>query len=481
MDKKKVVVLGAGISGLTFSIELLLKGYQVTLIEKNNEIGGLCSGYFVNGHYIDGCLHWLMGTKKDSKLYKIWQTNGGFAPDQEFISLPTLGSFEYQGTTVTFYRDLEKTRVELTKLSPEDKKNIDLFINSSKEMTYLMSRVQGYRQMLGNEYRRYVRNYSHIIKCMKLSREDYAKRFKHPAIQFAIKNCQTGYSNMFFYLDLYGIFSSGNADIPVGGALYLVERIKNKFLSLGGELLVNTEAKEVVVNNNKADSVITNKGEIKGDYIVSCLDAKYTLEKLLDNKYQVKQLTKVDKNIDKQPISSCYNVYIAVNGDTSNIDVPTGLNISSIKVGKSETDFLLVRPYHFDKCFIKDGKTVVSLFVDQNQDDYQYFASLSKEEYKKEVKRINNALIDAFKKRYPEFKDKVELLSYFSPIELKNRTNSSYGAIQAYSFTDKGPFYIYNGKIKSLDNFYLCSQWNRAIGGTPTAILSATSIAKKFK
>ena len=481
MKKKKIVVLGGGISGLTFSIEMLLKGYHVTLIEKNKEVGGLCSGYFVNGHYIDACLHWLMGTKKDSKLYQIWERNGGFAPDQEFISLPTLGSFEYQGTTVTFYRNLEKTREELTKLSPEDKTNIDLFIDSCKEMTYLMSIVQGYRQMLGKEYRNYVRNYNHIIKSMKLSREDYSLRFKHPAIRFAIKNAQTGYSNMFFYLDLYGIFSSGNADVPVGGAYYLVERIKNKFLELGGKLVLNTEVTKVITEGFKAKKVITNKGEYSGDIIVSCLDAKYTLENLLENKYKVWRLSFVDKNIAKRPISSCYNIYVTVEADTSHIDVPTGLNISPIKVGVNSTDFLLVRPYHFDKCFIKDGKTVVSLFVDQNQDDYDYFASLSKDAYKKEVARINKEIINAFVRRYPEFKGKVEELSYFSPIELKNRTYSSYGAIQSYSFTKYGPFYIYSGRVTGLRNFYLCSQWNRSIGGTPTAILSATNLAKKFK
>ena len=166
MDKK-VVIAGGGIAGLALSIDLLLKGYKVTLLEKNSEVGGLCSGYFVNGHYIDACLHWLMGTKENSLLFNIWKKIGAFSPNQKFISLPTLGSFEYQGHTVTFYRDIEETREELTKLSPVDKKAIDKFIDSVKEMGTLMSKVQKYKALYDNKNRKRIRNYSHIIRCTK--------------------------------------------------------------------------------------------------------------------------------------------------------------------------------------------------------------------------------------------------------------------------------------------------------------------------
>ena len=479
--KKKVVVIGAGIAGLSFSIEMLLKGYEVTLIEKNNEVGGLCSGYYVNGHYIDACIHWLMGTKKDSQLYNYWKRIGAFSDNQKFISLPSLGTFEYQGSKVTFYRDIERTRQELLALSPEDERPINLFIDSVIETNHLMGLAQNYDGINAKEYRARIRNYPHIMRTTRMSREDYAKRFKHPAIQFAIKNCQTGYSNMFFFLDLYGIFIAGNADIPVGGALYMVERIKNKFLGLGGKLLLNTEAHEVVVEDDEAKYVRTSKGDLYGDYIVSCIDANYSLKTLLKGEYSVRVLEWMENKISKRPISSCFNVYIAVKGDLNGLDVPTGLNISPIKLGSHKSDFLLVRPYHFDKCFINNGKTVVSLFIDQNQDDYAYYKSLSKDEYKKEVEKTVKEMVSAFIKRYPEYKDKVEVLLYFTPIELNERTYSSYGAIQAYSFSKKGIFYMYSGKVRGLKNFYLCSQWNRAIGGTPTALLSAMNLAKKIK
>ena len=106
--------------------------------------------------------------------------------------------------------------------------------------------------------------------------------------------------------------------------------------------------------------------------------------------------------------------------------------------------------------------------------------SLSDKKYESERERINKSVINAFIKEYPELEGKVEFLSSFGPKELNKRTNSSYGAIQSYSFTDKGLFYVYSGNVIGLVNLHLCSQWNRSIGGTPTALLTAINMAKKI-
>ena len=464
----KVVVLGAGIAGLTVAISLLQKGYDVTLIEKNEEVG-------------DACLHWVMGTNKKSSLYKEWKNIGAFEKDIPIISLPTLGSFECQGTTVTFYRNLNKTEKELIKISPEDKKAIHKFINSVRDMGSIMGMVLKNKKLTTKEVLHRLPNFRHIIKSMRESRETYAERFKHPAIKFAIKNAQTGYNNMFFFLDLYGIFSTGNADIPEGGAYYMIQRIKNRFLSLGGKIVLNTEINGLLLEKNRIFAAKSKENVFEADYFISTVDPHYTLEKLLNNQYQIKLFDKLESTIEKRSVSSCFNVYIAVDGDVSHIDVPTILNIPSIRVGTHDFDSLLVRPYYYDtKHFINNGKTVVSLFVDQNQDDFNYYKSLTEKDYKNVKKQITNFIIDSFINRYPEFNGKIEILSSFGPLELNKRVNTSYGSIQSYSFTDESMFYAYKGTIKEIKNLYFCGQWCRAIGGTPTALLTAIEISKKF-
>lgn len=478
-----VIVIGAGIAGLTASIKLLNKGHKVFLIEKNENVGGLCSGFFVNDHYVDICLHWLMGTQTGNSVNDIWREVGALSDDVKILSLPTLGSFEYEGTTITFHRDLNKAEAEWTEISPNDKKAIHQFFETVKAVANLMKVAMGKdsRKAKLMDIVKLSPQSATIYKSMKQSREEYAQNFVSPALRFAITHCQAGYNNMFFFFDLYGIFSKGNADLPEGGAYYMVERMKNKFLELGGTLLLNTCAEEIIIKDEKAYTVKTSHGLLNADYVISAIDPYYTYNKLLNGNYSSRLYKSRDNAIDKNTISSCFNVYITVEGDISNLDVPTGLHISPIKVGTKETDFMLVRPYHYDSHFVKDGKTVVSLFIDQDHNDYMYYHSLNDEDYKKEKERITKDMIDSFLLRYPEFKEKTGFLTSFGPIEISKRVNTSYGSFQSFSFTDKSTYYINNGKIKGIENMFLIGQWTRSIGGTPTALLSANEIVKYIK
>ncbi len=50
---KKIVVLGAGISGLTTAYLLNKEGYDITVLEKKNEVGGSMESVFENGYMFD--------------------------------------------------------------------------------------------------------------------------------------------------------------------------------------------------------------------------------------------------------------------------------------------------------------------------------------------------------------------------------------------------------------------------------------------
>lgn len=105
---KHIIVIGGGIAGLNAGIEFLQHGYSVSLYEKNPDVGGLCSGYFVDGYSIDACLHWLMGTKPKTVLNALWRNIDALNDDVEVSHLPYFCSFEYRGTKVTFGRNLDE-------------------------------------------------------------------------------------------------------------------------------------------------------------------------------------------------------------------------------------------------------------------------------------------------------------------------------------------------------------------------------------
>lgn len=73
---KNIIIIGSGITGLSARINALLKGYKVTIYEKNNFVGGCASGWYRKNYYIDNCMHWLTGTNQYTKDFKAWKKLG---------------------------------------------------------------------------------------------------------------------------------------------------------------------------------------------------------------------------------------------------------------------------------------------------------------------------------------------------------------------------------------------------------------------
>ncbi|HSV86775.1 MAG TPA: FAD-dependent oxidoreductase, partial [Levilinea sp.] len=53
MRKESVIVIGAGIGGITAAIHLAKHGLKVTVLEKNSRPGGRCDQISRDGHYFD--------------------------------------------------------------------------------------------------------------------------------------------------------------------------------------------------------------------------------------------------------------------------------------------------------------------------------------------------------------------------------------------------------------------------------------------
>ncbi|HPI17384.1 MAG TPA: NAD(P)/FAD-dependent oxidoreductase [Mesotoga sp.] len=72
----KLIVIGAGIAGLSAGIYGRLNGFDTEIYEMHTQPGGECTGWKRNGYYFDGCIHWLLGTKRGSSLNKVWREVG---------------------------------------------------------------------------------------------------------------------------------------------------------------------------------------------------------------------------------------------------------------------------------------------------------------------------------------------------------------------------------------------------------------------
>ncbi len=116
---KTIIVIGAGIGGLAAAIRLAQAGHDVTVVEKNPEVGGLVSAYHAGGcswtisppaisarRLLDALFHDLGRSADD---YLQWQA---IDPQTRF--------FFPDGVVFNTYRDWTKTAAEIARIEPAD-------------------------------------------------------------------------------------------------------------------------------------------------------------------------------------------------------------------------------------------------------------------------------------------------------------------------------------------------------------------------
>ena len=65
---KRVIIIGAGITGLTAALRLVSKGCSVTVVDSSSSVGGLAGSVMVDGTPVDRYYHFIC--REDNDLVK---------------------------------------------------------------------------------------------------------------------------------------------------------------------------------------------------------------------------------------------------------------------------------------------------------------------------------------------------------------------------------------------------------------------------
>lgn len=476
--QKKIIIIGAGVSGLTTGIYGQNHRFFTEIFEKNRLSGGLCTSWERAGIPVDGCIHWLTGTKQGSQLRALWDEVGAFN-DEEIINSDNFGTIEFNGKTVTLWNDLNKLQNELIEISPEDERIIKKFIkyivkiqnmHLPVEMPVSTMSIKDFLE-IGIDMIPYLYVY---LRCTKTQLSDFAKKFKSPVLQNAVDNIVPGGVNLHSALYAFGSVASGNGGVLKGGSRTLIKNMENKYLSVGGKINFNSEISKIIVKNGIAVGVQLKNGEEHyADYVVSATDPFNTLC-LLSSNFDIPCYTKRINN-KNFPIPSCVLVSLKVDSEeikklglTTSYEFP----VKPFFAGNSQQFSIKIRDYSYDPTFVKDGKTFVNVLIPQFDADYDFWNSFNKEEYKKTKLDLGEKVVEMIVEKFPTLKNKIELIDVCTQKTFERYVHSYRGSYQSYIITGKGKMITNNGKVKGAKNLGLASQWSISPGGLPIALLS---------
>jgi phytoene dehydrogenase-like protein len=198
MAQKKIIIIGAGLAGLSAGCYAQMNSYQSQIFEHHTVPGGVAACWKREGYFIDGGIHFLMGYKPESSTYRLYQELGA-VQNIHIVEMTTYFRYidEEFLRTVEITNDLDRLAEDLKSFSPDDAKAIDELISGAQALRKTGMSTMGMDspppELLGTfgrlkqmwEMRRFLKYFSGKYA---QAASDYAKTFKDPWLRKLIEN-----------------------------------------------------------------------------------------------------------------------------------------------------------------------------------------------------------------------------------------------------------------------------------------------------
>ena len=135
MERKTVIIIGAGLAGLSAGCYAQMNGYDSTILEHHSKPGGVAAAWRRKDYLIDGGIHFIMGHKPGTALYEMF-CQLGILPVCELVEMMEYGVLIDEENTLRLEidGDLNNLRQNLRNISPADGARIQTLLNGAQAM-----------------------------------------------------------------------------------------------------------------------------------------------------------------------------------------------------------------------------------------------------------------------------------------------------------------------------------------------------------
>jgi len=486
MAEKNMIIVGAGIAGLSTGCYAQMNGYQTRILELHDKPGGLCTAWTRKGYTFDISMHMLTGSKS-GPFNQMWRELGA-VQGRQFHYHDRMLLIEGSGKSLDVCIDARRLETQMLALSPADAALTREFLTiycgpglmgaaslKPTELTGMLDKLRMMRVLLPmlGKFRRYG----------GLTVEQFAARFQDPflrrAVQYVIDS--PGWPMIDYpFVGLSGFLSSSvsQAGVPRGGSFAVVSTIANRYQALGGEIRYKTRVSDVIVENDRAVGVRLEDGsEERAERVVWAGDGHALIFDLLKGRY-------LDDNIRGMyekwmPVKPLVHVCLGVARDMSKEPHRIVFEIDKpINVAGTDHKWLCCLHHSFDPTMAPPGKAAVEVWYATEFDYWQKFYA-DRARYNEEKKRIADATIAELDKRWPGFAAQVEVVDVPTPATYYRYTLNWQGSPDgwyptAQNMRRREPV----RSLPGLDNLFTVGQWTAPFTGTVIAALSGRQLVQ---
>lgn len=508
---RRVVVVGSGLGGLAAGAFLSRDGYNVTVLEQHDKLGGYATSFRQGAFDFEVSLHALpLGRNSMHRML----SSLGVLDELEFVHLPEL----YRVVTPTHdltlpNRDPEGFIQVLSSEFPGEAPGIRRFVQR-------MVAVAGDAERLSSRSDRFYRllfpfQYRNMWKMRGLSLADLMDRY------LTDPDLRTFASVLWHY---YGLppsmlsgfyFAVGTGDYIANGGAYPRGRSRDLSSALvriirdsGGKVTLNTPVERIRLNSRHAVGVDDARGRSHdADLVVSNASARVTFDRLVEpgaphDPRVRRKLRKYRRKLSRyRPSLSSFIVWLGLDQDiTDRIreaeiflmpDHDPEAQYRACLRGDPENVTLAVTVYdNIFRGYSPPGKSTMMIVFLCSHDawkPYEHgYGNGDREAYRQRKQEVAETLVDRVEEALlPGLWDMIEEFDAATPLTNVRFTGNCSGAIYGFEQALNNTFINRLDNRTPIPNLYLASAWSSPGGGFAGALRSGQrtwrAIRKDFR
>jgi len=482
----KSIVIGSGFGGIAAALRLRAKNHDVTLIEKQKDLGGRARVFKKNGFTFDGGPTVITAPYLINELFELFNKN----PKEyiEIIPLKTWYRFIFEdGMKFDYSGNEDEMKMQIEKVNKEDVKGYENLVKFTKKIfdkgflelsdvpfdkpLFMMKQLPALINL--KSYKSVYSLVSSYIKNEKLRR----LLSMHPLLVGGNPFTTTSIYGLILYLEKkWGIHYS------MGGTGNIIKGLERLMIEEKIKILKDSEVTSINLNQNKIKSVtINNQKEFDTDNVICNADPPAVYEKMLINKKKNNFFNWKKKRMDYSMGLFVYyfgtkKVYENVEHHTIKFGNKYKEHLRDIfdkKKLNEDISYYLHRPSATDKSMApKDHDCFYVLVpVPNNQSGIDWSI---------EGDKIKNLVIDKMEKSLlPNLRENIVEDFYLTPDYFEKELNTKYGS--GFSIQPKfsqSAYFRFHNKSEVCDGLYFVGAGTHPGAGVPGVLSSAKVLDK---
>ncbi len=482
----KSIVIGSGFGGIAAALRLRAKNHEVTLIEKQKDLGGRARVFKKNGFIFDAGPTVITAPYLINELFELFDKD-----PKNYIKITPLNTwyrfiFE-DGMKFDYSGNEDQMKDQIGKIDKNDVRGYENLLKFTKKIF-----DKGFLELADVPFDRplfmakqlpalvNLKSYKSVYSLVSsyINNEKLRRVFSmHPLLLGGNPFTTTSIYGLILYLEKkWGIHYS------LGGTGEIIKGLEKLMIEENIKIIKGLEVASINLNENKIKSVqLNNQNEIDADNVVCNADPHDVYEKLLKNKKTSAIFNWKKKRMDYSMGLFVYyfgtkKIYEDVKHHTIKFGHKYKEHLNDIFENKKlneDISYYLHRPTATDKSMAPDGHDCfyVLVPVPNNQSNINWSEEGNK---LKElvIKKMENSLL-------PNLKDNIVEEFYLTPDYFEKELNTKYGS--GFSIQPKfsqSAYFRFHNKSEVCDGLYFVGAGTHPGAGVPGVLSSAKVLDK---